>query len=87
MLTTLRLTKPSRKPVTAVARHISRECDLYHDVCHMMLDEQDKFIQHIMANHDTVISATAESTTHTGTRKGTLMEREVDDSDFARSSR
>jgi hypothetical protein len=25
--------------------HISRECDLCHDVCHMTLDEEDEFIQ------------------------------------------
>jgi hypothetical protein len=31
--------------------HISRECNLCHDVRHMMLDEQDEFIQQIMANH------------------------------------
>jgi hypothetical protein len=24
--------------------HISKECDLHHDVCHMMLDEEDSFI-------------------------------------------
>jgi hypothetical protein len=29
--------------------HISRECDLRHDVRHMTLDEQDEFIQQIMA--------------------------------------
>jgi hypothetical protein len=66
--------------------HISRECDLCHDVRHMMLDEQDKFIQHVMANRDAAIAATAELTTHMGTSEGTLVEREVDDSDFVRSS-
>jgi hypothetical protein len=25
--------------------HISKECDLCHDVCHMTLDEEDDFIQ------------------------------------------
>jgi hypothetical protein len=65
--------------------HISREYDLHHNVCHMMLDEQDEFIQHVMANRDAAIAATAESTTHMGTRKSTLVEREVDDSDFVRS--
>jgi hypothetical protein len=32
--------------------HIGKECDLRHDVHHMMLDEQDEFIQNIMAKHD-----------------------------------
>jgi hypothetical protein len=67
--------------------HISRECDLHHDVRHMTLDEQDEFIQRIMANHDTAVAATAEPMTHMGTSKGTLVEREVDESDFVRSSR
>jgi hypothetical protein len=53
----------------------------------MTLDEQDEFIQQIMANHDTAVAAAAESTTHMGTSKGTLVEREVDNSDFVRSSR
>jgi hypothetical protein len=67
--------------------HISRECDLHHDVHYMMLDEQDNFIQHVMANRDAAMAATAESTTRTGTSEGTLVEREVNDSDFVRSSR
>jgi hypothetical protein len=50
----------------------------------MMLDEQDEFIQHIMANCDAAI---AESTTHMGTSEGTLVERQIDDLDFVRSSR
>jgi hypothetical protein len=66
--------------------HISRDYDLCHDIHHMTLDEQDKFIQQIMANHDAAVAAAAESTTHTGTSEGTLVEREVDDSDFVRSS-
>jgi hypothetical protein len=66
--------------------HISRECNLHHDFCHMTLDEEDKFIQPTMANHDTAVAATAESMTYTGTSKGTLVEREVDDADFVRSS-
>jgi hypothetical protein len=53
----------------------------------MTLDEQDEFIQQIMTNRDAAVAATAESTTHTGSSKGTLVEREVDDSDFVRSSR
>jgi hypothetical protein len=53
----------------------------------MMLDEQDEFIQQIMANRDAAVAAAAESTTHTGSSEGTLVEREVDDSDPVRSSR
>jgi hypothetical protein len=37
----------------------------------MMLDEQDNFIQQIMANCDTAISAIAESMTQMGTSEGT----------------
>jgi hypothetical protein len=66
--------------------HISKECDLCHDVHHMTLDEQDEFIQNIMANHDAAIAAAAESTTHTGSSEGTLVDREVNDKDFIRSS-
>jgi hypothetical protein len=66
--------------------HISKECDRRHDVCHMTLDEEDKFIQRIMANCDAAVAAAAESTTYTTTCEGTLVEREVDDSDFVRSS-
>jgi hypothetical protein len=67
--------------------HISRECDLHHDVHHMTLDEQDDFIQQIMANCDAAVAGTAESMTLTGTSEGMLVEREVDDLDFVRSSR
>jgi hypothetical protein len=52
----------------------------------MMLDEQDEFIQHIMANCNTTVAAAAGSTTQTDTSEGTLVEREVDDMDFVRSS-
>jgi hypothetical protein len=68
------------------AGHISRECDLCHDVRHMTLDEEDKFIQRIMANGDVAVAAAAESTTYMGTSEGTLVEREVEDADFVRSS-
>jgi hypothetical protein len=67
--------------------HISRECDLHHDVHHMTLDGENEFIQRIMANHDTAVAAAAESTTYTATSEGTLVEREVEDVDFVRSSR
>jgi hypothetical protein len=66
--------------------HTSRECHLHHDARHMTLDEQDKFIQQVMANHDAAMVAVAESMTHTGTSEGTLVEREVDELDFVRSS-
>jgi hypothetical protein len=66
--------------------HISKECDLHHDIRHMMLDEQDEFIQNIMANRNAAMAAVAESTTHTGLDEGMLVDREVDDVDFIRSS-
>jgi hypothetical protein len=53
----------------------------------MMLDEQHKFIQHIMANRDAAVAPTAESTIHTRSSEGTLVEREVNDTDFVRFSR
>jgi hypothetical protein len=52
----------------------------------MTLDEQDTFIQHIMANRDAKIAAAAGLTTLTETSEGTVVEREVDESDFVRSS-
>jgi hypothetical protein len=67
--------------------HISRECDLRHDVRHMTLEEEDKFIQHILANRDAAMATTVGSTTHTATSEGTLVEREADESDFTRSNR
>jgi hypothetical protein len=67
--------------------YISRECDLCHDICHMTLDEQDNSIQRVMANCDAAMATAAESTTRMGTSEGTLVEREVDDMDFVRSSR
>jgi hypothetical protein len=66
--------------------HIRKECDLQHDIRHMTLDEQDEFIQDIMANRDAAMAAVAGSTTHTGSSEGTLVDREVDDADFIRSS-
>jgi hypothetical protein len=52
----------------------------------MTLDEEDKYIQHILANHDTAMATAAELTTHTATSEGILVEREVDESDFVRSN-
>jgi hypothetical protein len=66
--------------------HISRECDLCHVIRHMTLDEEDKFIQRIMADRDAAVAAAAESMTYMGTSEGTLVEREVEDADFVQSS-
>jgi hypothetical protein len=66
--------------------HFSKECDLRHDVCHMTLEEEDEFIQHILANRDAAMAATAGWTTHTATSEGTLVEWEVDELDFVRSN-
>jgi hypothetical protein len=67
--------------------HISKECDLCYDFRYMMLDEEDSFMQRIMANHNAAMAAAAASMTQTETAKGTLVEREVDDADFVQSSR
>jgi hypothetical protein len=53
----------------------------------MMLEEEYNFIQQIMANCDAVVAAAAELTTVMSTSKGTLVDREVNDWDFVRSSR
>jgi hypothetical protein len=53
----------------------------------MMLEEEDEFIQHVLANRNTAMATAAGSTTHTATSEGTLVEREVDESDFSRSNR
>jgi hypothetical protein len=52
----------------------------------MTLDEQDNFIQQVMTNCNAAIAAVAESMTQMDTSEGTLMEREVDDTDFVGSS-
>jgi hypothetical protein len=39
-----------------------------------------------MANYDAAMATVAELTTHTGTSEGTLMEREINNSDFVTSS-
>jgi hypothetical protein len=67
--------------------HISKDCNLRHDIHHMTLNEEDNFIQWIMANCDAAMAATAVSTTQTDTSEGILVEREVDNMDFVRSSR
>jgi hypothetical protein len=52
----------------------------------MMLEEEDEFIQHILANHDAAIADAAGSMTHMAMSKGTLVEQKVDKLDFARSN-
>jgi hypothetical protein len=52
----------------------------------MTLDEQDEFIQYIMANRDAKMVAVSESMTSACTSEGTVVEQEVDKSDFVRSS-
>jgi hypothetical protein len=39
--------------------HISKECDLCHDVRHKTLEEEDEFIQHILAHRDAAMAAAA----------------------------
>jgi hypothetical protein len=39
-----------------------------------------------MANRDAAVAAAAESITQTSTSEGTLVEREVNEADFVRSS-
>jgi hypothetical protein len=49
----------------------------------MMLDEEDHFIQQIMANRDTAAAAASASTTQISTSEGMLVEREVNDADLS----
>jgi hypothetical protein len=67
--------------------HTSWDCEHRHDVRHMTLDEQDEFIQHIMARRDAEMAVVAELMTSPCTSEGTVVERKVDESDFVRSSR
>jgi hypothetical protein len=53
--------------------HFSKECHLQHDVRHMTLDEEDEYIQCILANCDAAMAAAAGSTTNTATSKGTFV--------------
>jgi hypothetical protein len=66
--------------------HISRECDLCHDVRHMTLEEEDKFIQHVLANRNAAMAAAVGLMTHRAMSEDTLVEREVDELDFTRSN-
>jgi hypothetical protein len=52
----------------------------------MTLDEEDDFIQQIMANCDAAAAAASALMTQMGTSEGMLVEREVNDMDFVRSS-
>jgi hypothetical protein len=53
----------------------------------MTLEEEDEYIQHVLANCNAAMAAIAESTTHTGSSEGMLVDREIDNTDFIRSSR
>jgi hypothetical protein len=53
----------------------------------MTLEEEEEYIQHVLANRDAAMAAAAGSPTHMATSEGTLVEREVDESDFTRSNR
>jgi hypothetical protein len=63
--------------------HISRDCPLRYDICHLTVDEEDDMVEHILANHDAAMAATAEST-HSS--EGTIIECEVSEEDFVWSS-
>jgi hypothetical protein len=52
----------------------------------MTLEEEDEYIQHVLANRDAAMATTIGLTTHTATSEGTLVEREVNESDFVRSN-
>jgi hypothetical protein len=53
----------------------------------MMLEEEDEYIQHVLANCDAAMATATGSTTNTATSEGTLVEWEVDELDFVRSNR
>jgi hypothetical protein len=63
--------------------HTSQDCNLCHDIRHMTLDEQDKFMRRIMANRDAKMAVVAESMTLACTSEGTVVEREVNESDLS----
>jgi hypothetical protein len=48
------------------------------------VDEEDEMVEHILANRDAAMAATAAST-HSS--EGTIIEREVSEEDSVRSSR
>jgi hypothetical protein len=52
----------------------------------MTLEEEDEFIQHILANHNAAMATAARLTTHMAMSEGTLVEQEVNELDFARSN-
>jgi hypothetical protein len=47
------------------------------------VDEEDEMVEHILANHNAAMAATAASM-HSS--EGTIIEREVTEEDFVRSS-
>jgi hypothetical protein len=52
----------------------------------MTLEEEDEYIQHVLANHNAAMAIAVRSTTHTATSEATLVEWEVDELDFVRSN-
>jgi hypothetical protein len=64
--------------------HISQDFPLHYDIRHLTIDEEDKMIEQIMADHDAAMAARAASP-HSEDRK--VMEYEVSDEDFVWSSR
>jgi hypothetical protein len=53
-------------------------------ICHMTVNEQDEFIKQMMADHDAAIVALGEAST---VSEVTVIEHEVSEGDFVRSSR
>jgi hypothetical protein len=63
--------------------HISQDCPLRYDVRHLTVDEEDEMIEHVLANRDAAMAATAAST---NLSEGTIIERKVSGEDFVQSS-
>jgi hypothetical protein len=53
----------------------------------MTLEEEDEFMQHILANCNAAMAAVAKLTTHMAISEDTLVERKVDELYFVRSNR
>jgi hypothetical protein len=63
--------------------HISWDCPLHYNVCHLTIDEEDNMVEHILANWNAAMAATAAST-HLS--EGTIIKHEVSEEDFVWSS-
>jgi hypothetical protein len=63
--------------------HISSNCPLRYDICHMTSDEQDDMIEKLLADRNAAMAATAASTQ---SEEATIIEREVSEEDFIRCS-